>query len=425
MSESFSKKIPLLSLIFLFALAVFVYGLAVGTKQIWPYKLIKDSITAASSIIKFRELVPENRLVKAQDHMSREEFVVYSRKKIQNGYYAFMGYDGTIRKHMAWLMDVDGNKLHSWDLSYEVFDSDGPLNASDAPHAFEILSDGSLIVNFDDGDVMARIDQCSKPIWTKNDVYHHSLTTADDGSIWTWRGENTAYGPYQYIENFDAVTGKLLSEIGLVEDLLKSSSSKGNIFSVRSDFPFKHFQFNPSDKDDLFHPNDVDVLKLKDADKFPDFNAGDLLLSFRNLHLLMVIDPISKQIKWWSHGPWRFQHDPDFTSDGKISVFSNNTFTGRSEIITVDPSTGHVVNELENGNLFFYTTHQGKHQYLPNGNLLITISGEGRAVQVTKTGQMVFEYNNISAISDQYNEYLANGIWLDSDFFKTTPNCTN
>ena len=425
MSESFSKKVSIFSIIFLFTIAVFTYGLIAGNFQVWPYKPIKSMYSAALSILRYGELVPENRLIKAPEHVSRDKFKIYSEDKIQNGYYAYMGYDGLKKKYMAWLMDAKGNKLHEWDLTYEYLDENGPLNGSDSPHAFSILKDGSLVVNFDSGDVMARIDQCSKPIWTKEGVFHHSLTIDDAGNLWTWRGENTAYAYYNYMVNVDSQTGKTISEIGLIEDLLKSPDSSGNIYGVRSDFNFQSFNSTPENKDehDLFHPNDVDVLSSDIADKFTNFNAGDLLLSFRNNHLVAVVDPITKKLKWWSAGPWKFQHDPDFTLDGKISVYSNNTYYGRSEIIKIDPVSGIVENELEKGDLFFYSKYQGKHQYLPNGNLLIIIPDEGRAVQVTSAGDKVFEYNNISIISNKYNEHLANGIWFPDDYFKSVPNC--
>jgi hypothetical protein len=72
---------------------------------------------------------------------------------------------------------------------------------------------------------------------------------------------------------------------------------------------------------------------------FPEFRAGDLLFSFCTIHLVAVLGPEDITIKWWSHGPWRFQHNPDFTVNGKILVFSNNTGGGRSEIIRMDPAT--------------------------------------------------------------------------------------
>ena len=51
-------------------------------------------------------------------------------------------------------------------------------------------------------------------------------------------------------------------------------------------------------------------------------------------------------IKWWSHGPWLIQHDPDLRSDGKISVYDNNPDRGSSQILTIDPSTREVFNDL-------------------------------------------------------------------------------
>ena len=76
-----------------------------------------------------------------------------------------------------------------------------------------------------------------------------------------------------------------------------------------------------------------------------------------------------------------------------------------------------------NGDLFFYSDAQGKHQYLPNGNLLIVVPGEGRVVQVTADGNKVFEHNNISNIGIQYNEHISNAQWLDKNFFNSLPSC--
>jgi len=425
MSHDLSKKISIISGVFLFALAMFGYGVAVSSFKIWPFQPIQSMYSAALSIFRYGELVPANRLIKAPDYLSRDIFSVYQQEKVQPGYYALMGFDGKNNRYAAWLLDDSGRKIHYWDLSYLPLDSDGPLNGSDAPHAFKLLPDGSLIVNFDSGDVMARIDRCSKPVWTKSGVYHHSLEQAGDGSFWTWLGDNTAYAHYNYLENFDPYTGKAIRSIGLIEDLIVAQTSATNVFAVRADYPFRKFDKTPANKStvDLFHPNDIDVLQPEIAEQFANFETGDLLLSFRNIHLVVVVDPDDHKIKWWRAGPWKFQHDPDFTADGKISVYSNNTYFGRSEIIKIDPVSGEVFNELENGDLFFYSKYQGKHQYLPNGNLLIVSPDEGRVIQVTASGDKVFEYNNVSVISSAYNEHIANAIWLADDYFSAIPGC--
>ena len=42
----------------------------------------------------------------------------------------------------------------------------------------------------------------------------------------------------------------------------------------------------------------------------------------------------------------------------------------------------------------FYTSVMGKHQWLPNGNLLITESKQGRAFEISQQGEVVWEYVN-------------------------------
>lgn len=43
----------------------------------------------------------------------------------------------------------------------------------------------------------------------------------------------------------------------------------------------------------------------------------------------------------------------------------------------------------------FYTATLGKHQWLPNGNLLITESTKFRAFEIDSRGKMVWEYFNL------------------------------
>lgn len=56
------------------------------------------------------------------------------------------------------------------------------------------------------------------------------------------------------------------------------------------------------------------------AAAFPEFAAGNLPISLREPNLVTVIAPNTGLVKWWQNGPWIKQHDPDFESDGTISV---------------------------------------------------------------------------------------------------------
>ena len=425
MSETVEKRLFFLSIVFLSAMAVFVYGMSVAKFQIWPYPMVQEVWSAIKSVREHGEIDPKNLFVQVPVDAARVTFTNYKPESQLDGKYGFVGYDHDNSVYTAWLFDRDGQELHRWLLDYENMDSDGPLNGGDSPHAFDVLPDGSVIVSFDHGDVMARLDSCGKPVWTQSGVYHHALKAAEDGSYWTWRGEGTSNAQYHYLVNFKPGTGETITEIGLVEDIIKPMGTQSLIFGVRPDHDFPHFKTTPEPREptDLFHPNGIDVLTADLAPLFPGFAAGDLLLSFRTNHLLAILDPDTRQIKWWSHGPWRFQHDPDFTADGKISVFSNNSGNGRSEIIKIDPVSRLVVNELYDGELNFYSEFMGKHQYLPNGNILVVIPGEGRVLEVTATGDKVMEFNNMSVYSAEQNVHMENGLWVPAGYFDELPAC--
>jgi hypothetical protein len=153
---------------------------------------------------------------------------------------------------------------------------------------------------------------------------------------------------------------------------------------------------------ELVHLNDIEELPDSIAERFPGFEATDLLLSFRNLHMLMVVDPRSWTVRWHRIGPWIQQHDPDFQPDGTITIFDNrndNTprgaHLGGSAVVEIDPGTG--TTRVRYGGRPEQDMHTGifgKHQVLPNGNILITQSLSGRLLEVTATGEIVWELIN-------------------------------
>ena len=426
MSEALAKRIFIGSVSVFFLMAAFLYGLMVGVYGIWPNSTLRKVKTVAKSLILYKRIVPKNLLGTAPKDATRQRIKIYDREQIQAGFYIFLGWDDSLGKYAAWLFDERGGVYHTWSIDYYSMDPDGPLNGSDSPHAFRIMADGSMILNFDKGDIMARLDPCGKPIWVKKGVFHHSLDEAEDGSFWTWRGPGTAYGHHNYLVNFDPVTGATIKEVSLVDDIIKGEGTASIVFGIHRDYNFQNFEKTPDSKEevDLFHPNDIEVLFSDLAEKFPEFSAGDLLLSFRNVHLVAVMDPVSYRLKWWSNGPWRYQHDPDFADDGKISVYNNNSDRAHSEIIKIDPSTMELSNELLDGGVRFYSHSKGRHQYLPNGNVLIVVPQEGRVLVLSRKGNKLLEFNNAIQDLDRINAHVSDGMWVPENFFDKIPECT-
>ena len=151
---------------------------------------------------------------------------------------------------------------------------------------------------------------------------------------------------------------------------------------------------------DIFHLNDVEPLSPEMADGYPLFEAGDILVSMRDIHMVAVLDPDTLEVKWHSTSDTLFQHDPDFIGDGWIGIFDNRfdrtetgAILGGTRIIAIRPHTG------ERKVLFpteaspqFYTKWSGKWQQLPNGNMLLTEARAGHALEVDRNGKPVWEW---------------------------------
>lgn len=82
------------------------------------------------------------------------------------------------------------------------------------------------------------------------------------------------------------------------------------------------------------------------ADGYPLFDAGDLSVLLRNVHLVFMVDPESETAEWHASNPFIMRHDPDFVGDGWIGVLdSNRDFTERgtmqdgSCIVALQPHT--------------------------------------------------------------------------------------
>ncbi len=421
MNEKWAKFMFFLSSLFLVGGGLFGYGLVVGAYEIWPHHQIKAMKEGIALFLETGSFSTGGHLIYVPEYASRDRILIRSPESMINGYFAIMGYDHEAGSFAVWLIDETGRERHIWPIDYQTIDSSGPSTGSDSPHGMKVLKDGSVLVNFDHGDAMARLDGCGKPIWIKDGVFHHSFDQAEDGSFWTWEGINTPHAHHQYLVNFDPDTGKTIRSLSLIDDFILKSPLNALNFSIPEGFEFLSFDHNPNPEQDIFHPNDIEELTSDLAVHFPQFSPGDLLISLRALDLLAVLDPENKTVKWANRGPWRRQHDPDFNKDGTISVYNNNTYAGRSSIISIDPATRKSEVRFANGDLRFFSRAMGKHQILPNRGALIVSPAEGRVIEVDSSGNIVFEFNNI--VSEKRNAHVENATWLPRDFFESFPEC--
>ncbi|WP_179378335.1 arylsulfotransferase family protein [Jannaschia marina] len=318
------------------------------------------------------------------------------------------------------LMDAEGNEVHRWPINYENFDPDTPPQ-NVMLHGMEVFEDGSLVVTFDVGNAIARVDQCGETMWSVRGGFHHSISRDGAGGIWTWLGEDMV--------RLDAATGEQTFGMNLREDVIAADDGDQRaIFDIRVRMP-DEADGNISYLNDPFHPNDVEMLRPSMADAFPMFEAGDLMFSLREPNLVAVVDPETGVLKWWRHGPWFKQHDPDFEPDGTITVFDNATVfdhaTGpkRSRILRTDPQDDSVTMDFTgSAEEPFYTWRRGKHQTLPNGNMLLTEAEHGRLLEVSPAGEVIWTHDMVW--DAESNLIVTEARHVPEDFFTAgVPSC--
>lgn len=282
-------------------------------------------------------------------------------------------------------------------------------------HGVEILRDGSVIFTFDGSISLQKFNACGEREWAIPGKYHHAVTLDDTGdTVWTLSGNST-------LAQVAVADGSVVRQISI--DAVIAANPMIDILEIRrkhsNDLGVNSRNTTGQWLPDRFHLNDVDPLPAAIADQFESFNAGDLLVSARSLNLIFVLDPETLEIKWWQVGAVQRQHDPDWLASGEIMVLNNRMSRDFSEVIIIDPDTYDKTVMLDGRKYEFYTRIRGKHQLLDDGTLVVTSPQQGRAFEINRDGEVVFEVVNIKPETEDTNYVISELKWLPRDYFNT------
>jgi len=293
--------------------------------------------------------------------------------------------------HRPWaaLLDMQGRVLHEWSLDYRAAfpgsDLPGDARGSKYWRRVHLLPGGDLLAIYE-GSGLIRLDRESRLVWAYSGWAHHDLEVTDDGSIWvlTRRAEMlprfSDLRPvlHDFITRLDP-DGRARSEASVLAAIERSPWGRG----LRELMP---------PHGDLLHTNTLEILGRSTAGSVPAFAAGNALISMREIDTVAVVDLAAERVVWALTGLWVEQHQPTIVGDGRLLVFDNRGGAqGRSRVLELDPATQEIHWEYGSGE-GLYSATCGSSQRLPNGNTLITESDNGRALEVTPEGGIVWEY---------------------------------
>lgn len=288
----------------------------------------------------------------------------------------------------AHLIDAEGRVLHRWSRPWSA---QWPVPERRDGKAFpdhwrraHLLDGGDLLVIWG-GWGMARLDRDSRLVWGVNtERIHHDLDVDDQGRIWTLSRRPTR-------EPALHADGPVILDDIVVYD--QHGNLQRRIPLIHC---FANSRYAPAiarwpTHGDVLHTNTISI--LRDGDPRPEFADGNLLVSFRRTDTIAVIDPKAQAVVWMLTGQWRAQHQPVLLPDGNLLLFDNQGLGERSRVLEIDPFSQRPIWQYgaadgEN----FYSKILGSVQRLPNGNTLISESDNGRAIEVTREGERVWEY---------------------------------
>jgi hypothetical protein len=282
----------------------------------------------------------------------------------------------------------------------------------------ELLSGGDLIAIHKMKSIM-RLDWNSKLIWHKRSLVHHDLAIAPDSTIYIYtfgarkhRGLPALFESIVHIssvgeqiskwstfEHIDHLK-KTMDTRSFLDTILDSLEAEGVSPDSVAEHPDKLRAVGTPGKTDImdyFHANTLTMihdtpLALKDE----RFKAGNLLICFRNVNQIAVMDPERMEVIWsWGEGVLEWPHHPTMLDNGHILIYDNGVERQYTRILELEPLTENIVWQYDGApDDRFFSPTKGSAQRLPNGNTLICDADNGRVIEVTMDGEIVWEWLN-------------------------------
>ena len=329
----------------------------------------------------------------------------YDPARAENGLTLY----SSAHEQAAYLMDMQGKVLHRWNMNFSQLWDESAAVKHPRPDEFiyiekaRVLPNGDLIALYTAiGDTpwgygIAKLNSRSQVVWKYLAHAHHDFDVDNSGNIHVLTQEVSetdldgfAHLPKPRIDDFLVTLspdGRELASTPLMELFAKSPYGRRLYFA--SDESFK--------SGDYLHANSVDVLKGP-VPGIPGSHAGQVLISFREISTVALVDEARKEIVWAQTGPFVRQHDAQLLPTGNLLLFDNegsNSGHGVSRVLEFEPATSRIVwSYAGSKDAPLESISRSSETRLANGNTLIVESMAGRVLEVAPNGDIVWEFVN-------------------------------
>jgi len=322
----------------------------------------------------------------------RRNVTVYDSVRSYNGLNLYT----SGHRAVALLIDMRGNILHQWSYDRYIEWPQREVSLQERPGFWR------RVYAYPNGDLLAiysglgiiKLNKDSELLWFNANGAHHDLFVAGDSTIYVLTREAR-------------MNPDINSDKPVLEDFISQLTPGGETIREISIYKaFKNSQYQimlirMHPDGDLFHINSVEVFDGRLEHLWRFYKKGNVLISSRVMDCIAIVDLDEEKVVWATLGDWQTQHDPRLLANGNILLFDNLDTSHSSKVIEYNPMKGEI-EWIYRGDPpeSFFTGICGTSRRLPNGNTLIVESDFGRAFEVTRAGDTVWEFINPYRVGD-------------------------
>lgn len=322
----------------------------------------------------------------------------------------------------AFLMDMEGRLMHRWSKPILAVWPDSKNTFAYFRKA-RLVSGGRLLVIFE-GNGVAALDKDSNVLWTYDQPAHHDIREDADGTFYGLDRKAKVmpeFHPSRPLLDdrlvFLGADGEELGHVSVLDSLLRSAYadevreilSAGIIRGLAEEEKAKEtykekLAANPEllakidAIGDILHCNSARRVSAEEARTIDGLEEGWYLLSVRSISALVALEVQPDRsfgvARWFRRGPWKHQHEAIPLTNGRVLLFDNLGLGGvRSRSLELVPSSGAIDWEYAGPDEApLLSTVGGCSHRLPGGNTLVIESTRGTAYEVTREGEIVWEF---------------------------------
>src|SRR5437773_9574032 len=315
-----------------------------------------------------------------------------------------------VQSRTVYLIDLQGKIVHTWDMPYSPGLS-GYLTERGTLYYNGRSPENNPLSRFPfKGGVALEADWTGKVLWeVRHPDHHHDGILLRNGNVLLdcmgqvpdeiaqhVKGgmEEPEMRSDQYLSRLKAEAGKMYSSY-----LAEVATAGKTVWEWRT---WEHLDPVADGIAEVQAPRTMWHRGIS-GKELPD---GDILASFRPTSTVVRISRKTGNIVWKVGPPTvSGQHAPTPLANGNVLIFDNGVHRlddsmPYSRVIEVNPATNEIVWKYQDSPAWnFFSPRMGCAQRLPNGNTLITESSFGRLFEVTKEGEIVWEYVNPFLVS--------------------------